>query len=210
MRFFLYFNQRALTDFQALSYLPLRFFLYFSHAGVFLLKAAVIVPLPASQKRAILRLIRALTKCMATASSDPKHPGVRYSSALHSLLGRIYRDQDLQTPSLTRPSSPRPTADTSLNWSDSMSNNLLASIGESENSLPALLGNRESSFVPEQPFQGLASDIDALFGLASEESPLNSGGGGPLPSEPFVSLFGNYDREFWEPFTSGVMDWNMV
>lgn len=90
-----------------------------------------------------------------------------------------------------------------------MSNNLLDSIGESENSLPALLGNRESSFVAEQPFQGLASDIDALFGLASEESPLNSGGP-PLPSEPFASLFGNDDREFWEPFTSGVMDWNMV
>lgn len=147
---------------------------------------------------------------MATASSDPKHPGVRYSSALHNLLGRIYRDQDLQTPSLTRPSSPRPAANTSVDWSDSMSNNLLDSIGESYNSLPALLGNRESSFVAEQPFQGLASDIDALFGLAPEESPLNSAGGGLLPSEPFASLFGNDDREFWEPFTSGVMDWNMV
>lgn len=91
-----------------------------------------------------------------------------------------------------------------------MSNNLLDSIGESYNSLPALLGNRESSFVAEQPFQGLASDIDALFGLAPEESPLNSAGGGLLPSEPFASLFGNDDREFWEPFTSGVLDWNMV
>ncbi|KAL3463136.1 hypothetical protein BJX64DRAFT_257665 [Aspergillus heterothallicus] len=196
---------------KALSYIPLRFFLFFSHAGVFLLKAAVIVPLPSSQKRAILRLIRALTKCMSTASSDPRHPGVRYSSALSDLLGRLYRDQDLQTPSITRPPSPH----TVTRAVDDRTDLGLGNAPAGENTLPALLEDRESTFIAERPFQDLASDIDALFGLEPNYSSFTPQTAGEpythLPqAEPFSLLFGSNDREFWESFTSSSFDWSTI
>lgn len=193
-----------------MPYLPLRFFLYFSHAGVFLLKAAVIVPLPPSQKRATLRLIRALTRCMSTASSDPKHPGVRYSSALDSLLGRIYRDQDLQTPAPTHPPSPGRDSDAGANWTESM----VVNPPPGQDDLPALLRSTESAFVAERPFRDLAADIDALFGLAPDDDSIdlqpaadNIDLSGILPPcDSFASLFSSDDRGFWQQFTSATLD----
>lgn len=87
-----------------------------------------------------------------------------------------------------------------------------------ESDLPALLGNRESSFVPERPLQYLAADIDALFGPALDAADNDlqpAAQGGDLstllpPSDPFASLFSNDDREFWETFASTNMDWNGV
>ncbi|KAI1616029.1 hypothetical protein EDD36DRAFT_483846 [Exophiala viscosa] len=189
----------------ALSYLPLRYFLYFCHAGVFLLKSAMIVPLPPSQKRAILRLIRALIKCMSTASSDPKHPGVRYSSALERLLGRIYRNQELQSLGVTRPPSPRVGTDINANSNEpAIINTRLHG-----NDLSPLLGSKESPFVAERPLQALAADIDALFDFAPDDPGVDlqlAAGDGDLstilpPSDIFAPLFSNYDQDFWEPFT---------
>jgi hypothetical protein len=78
-----------------------------------------------------------------------------------------------------------------------------------QNDLPALLGSRESAFVAERPFQDLAADIDALFGLAPDAAGIDlqpaadsSDLSGILPPcDPFASLFSNDDREFWEQFT---------
>ncbi|KAK5061941.1 hypothetical protein LTR44_003316 [Exophiala sp. CCFEE 6388] len=190
---------------KALSYLPLRYFLYFCHAGVFLLKAAIIVPLPPSQKRAILRLIRALIKCMSTASSDPRHPGVRYSFALERLLGRIYRNQELQSLGVTRPPSPRMGTDMNVNSTEP------ANINSRNHGrdLSPLLGSKESPFVAERPLQDLAADIDALFDFAPDDPGVNlqlpagdSDLSAILPSSDiFAPLFSNYDQDFWEPFT---------
>lgn len=198
----------------ALGYLPLRFFLFFSHAGVFLLKAAVIVPLPPSQKRAILHLIRAIIRCMSMASSDTRHPAVRNSSALDGLLRRIYRDHDMQTPTATYPSSPvMAPAGHIAHSTESVSG---SKSRPNDTDLPTFLGSRESPFVAERPLQELAADIDAIFGL----EPGNSDMTGPLTtdhtsnelptivpgSDVFASLFNYDDRTFWEGFTPMTLD----
>lgn len=84
-----------------------------------------------------------------------------------------------------------------------------------ENDLQTLLGSRES-FVAERPFQDLAADIEALYGLEStadllqpvvESNDLSS----HLPSSgPFAALFSADDREFWDLFTSANYDWNTL
>jgi hypothetical protein len=76
-----------------------------------------------------------------------------------------------------------------------------------------LLGSRESAFVAERPFQDLAADINAFFGLAPDDAGIdlqpaaeNSDMSGVLPpSDPFASLFSHDDREFWEQFTSATL-----
>ncbi|KIW77638.1 hypothetical protein Z517_07470 [Fonsecaea pedrosoi CBS 271.37] len=198
----------------ALAYLPLRFFHFFTHAGVFLLKAAVIVPLPPSQKRAILHLIRGLIKCMSTVSSDHRHPAIRNSSALDGLLKRIYRDHDIQTPVVTCPSSPGvapsgPAASSTVPG-------VTTKLRPSETDLHAFLGNRESPFVAERPLQELAADIDASFGQETDSLDISlplgteSAAHGLPPLVPasdiFTSLFNYDDREFWGAFTPTTLD----
>ncbi|OQV04997.1 Fungal specific transcription factor domain-containing protein [Cladophialophora immunda] len=198
----------------ALAYLPLRFFLFFSHAGVFLLKAAMIVPLPPSQKRAIIHLIRGLIKCMSMASSDHRHPAVRNSSALDGLLRRIYRDHDIQTPAVTCPSSPG--IDSSGPITNSTEAAAATKTRPSDTDLPTFLGNRESPFVAERPLQELAADIDAIFGLETDNldfslPPNTENTSNDLPtivpaSDIFTSLFNYDDREFWGGFTPMTLD----
>lgn len=165
------------------------------------------MPLPPLQKRAILRLMRALIKSMSTASSDPKHPGVRYSSALDRLLGLVYRNQANQTPAITRPPSPRMGTATGA-----AGNSTDAAVGSPRNGeydLSALLGSKESPFVAERPLQDLATDIDAFFDYAPDDPGVGMGmpvQGGDLSailpsSDIFAPLFGNYEAEFWQPFT---------
>jgi hypothetical protein len=84
-----------------------------------------------------------------------------------------------------------------------------------ENDLQTVLGSRES-FVAERPFQDLAADMEALYGLEStadllqpvvESNDLSA----LLPSSgPFAALFSADDREFWELFTSANFDWNTI
>lgn len=211
----------AISRFQApgaLACLPLRFFLFFTHAGVFLLKLVTVVPLPASQKRAIFHLVRGLVKCMSTASSDPKHPATRNSSALDRLLRRIHGDHDLQTPyTATRPASPR------LNGSGAIydpSSVYTTTVQESRPSgstaLPAILGgSSEVPFIAERPLQDLAADIDAVYGLDPENldflTPLNVNPASDdlqnLPtSDVFASLFNYDDRDFWGSFNPMMAD----
>ncbi len=192
----------------------MRFFLFFSHAGVFLLKAAVIVPLPPSQKRAILHLIRALISCMSMASSDPRHPAVRNSSALDGLLRRIYRDHDIQTPAVTYSPS------TGVNRSGPSANSTDPAVASrsrpSDTDLPTFLGSHESPFVAERPLQQLAADIDAVFGveqghpditvpLAAENTSNDLPTIAPA-SDIFASLFNYDDRDFWDGFTPMAFD----
>ncbi|KAJ9610625.1 hypothetical protein H2200_005402 [Cladophialophora chaetospira] len=197
-----------------LAYLPLRFFLFFTHAGVFLLKAAVIVPLPPSQKRALLHLIRGLIKCMSMASSDHRHPAVRNSSALDGLLRRIYRDHEMQTPAATRPPSPR------MGSSGAVVNSTEPAAAWKPHSsgadLPTFLGSIESPFVAERPLQELAADIDAVFGLEpgnpsvtvplAPENTYNDLSTIPPASDIFASLFNYDDREFWGAFTPMTLE----
>jgi hypothetical protein len=196
-----------------LGYLPLRFFLFFTHAGVFLLKAVVIVPLPPSQKRAILHLIRGLIKCMSMASSDPKHPAVRNSAALDALLKRIYREYEMQTPAVTRPTSPG----TGSNNPAAHSAAPAAVFDEhcNEISVPTFLGTGESPFVAERPLRELAADIDAVFGLEPSDpyiaAPLTTENSSneftAVPtSDIFASLFNYDDRDFWGAFTPMTLD----
>lgn len=138
---------------------------------------------------------------------DPRHPAVRNSSALDGLLKRIYRDQDMQTPAVTRPASPGIDQATGLSIRPEMP---AEASKAHENALPAFLGTGESPFVAERPLQELAADIDAIFGvepdcpdiyvpLSSEHNDNN------LPTMPapdvFASLFNYDDREFWGGFT---------
>ncbi|KAM6478049.1 hypothetical protein HDV62DRAFT_383120 [Trichoderma sp. SZMC 28011] len=185
---------------KALSLLPLRFFLFLSHASVFLLKAAVIVPLLQSQKRVILRLIKAVTRCMSTASSGSEHPGIRYSSALDSLLRRTCRGQDLQTPSFTCSTSPQTGLDTNADWVEAST--IYALSGENvQTSIPE---SREYPFIAERPFQDLAANIDAFldtaegikdvdYSLDIDTSDLSTLF---LPSDPFGLLFLDSNGEF--------------
>ncbi|ETN44779.1 uncharacterized protein HMPREF1541_09654 [Cyphellophora europaea CBS 101466] len=191
----------------ALAHLPLRFFLFFTHAGVFLLKAVVVVPLPASQKRAILHLIRGLISCMSRASMDPRHPAVRNSTALDGLLKRIYRDQEIQTPAITRPTSPGIGESAELNIRSEL---YTEPSKVHNNGFPAFLGTGESPFVPERPLQELAADMDAVFGPEQDcpdiHVPLNGehndNNSSTMPSsDVFASLFNYDDRDFWGGFT---------
>ncbi|KAL1412259.1 hypothetical protein Q8F55_000002 [Vanrija albida] len=190
----------------AFSSLPLRYFLFFNHAGVFLLKASVIVPLPQSQKRTILHLVRTLTKNMSSASLDPNHPAVRYSSALRSLLGRVCRDQDLQSPGSTRPSSPRPRQASPVDQAHAYPD------------LSSILGSMETSFVPERPFHNVAAEMDLLLGLPPGDVSFNltpTAAEGDLsgllpPSDPFASFFSNEDGHLWEAISSTDMEWSAV
>lgn len=182
----------------------MRFFLFFSHAGVFLLQIAVVVPLPALQKRAMLKLIGAYVRCMSKASTNPDHPGKRHSLALHNLLSRVCGDQNLQVPGSTRPSSPLRSAP-------------FAPVAADEE-LSSILGSRHDPFVPERPLQDFARDIDALAGLTTPLFPtdldptqtlINSLGSFAPPSEqltslPFAPLFSGHDNEFWDFLTSGL------
>ena len=87
------------------------------------------------------------------------------------------------------------------------------------NDLPALLGNRESHFVTKWPFQDLAADIAALFGLTLDDCGVDAlqlvAGNHDLStllphSGPFTAFFRADDSEFWEQFTSADLDWNTV
>lgn len=188
----------------ALRYLPLRFFLILTHAGVFLLKAVSVCPLPPSQRRAIFHLIRGLIKAMATASSDAKHPAVRNSSALDRLLRRIHRDhRDAgESADPTRPTSP---------------SNLDGNMGGLHNTatpFPMVLGGGvEAPFVAELPLPELAADIDAAFGLPELNNsmtmpPESRNMDFDPPSMPasdiFASLFNYDDRDFWGEYAPAI------
>ena len=195
---------------QALAHLPLRFFLFFTHAGVFLLKAVVVVPLPSSQKRAILHLIRGLIKCMSKASTDPRHPAVRNSSALDGLLRRIYRDQDIQTPVATRPTSPGINQSSGPGAYSEVSAHPSKPGLNGDATMGVFLGTGESPFVAERPLQELAADIDTVFGLDRDcpniNMPLTSEHNAnnlfTMPSPDVFALLFNYDeRELWGGLT---------
>lgn len=170
----------------------------------------MVVPLPSSQKRAILHLISGLIKCMSKSSMDPRHPAVRNSTALEGLLKRIYRDQDIQTPIDTRPASPG-IHDPSGHGARSDLRFETSRPGPNGDIAPgAFLGTGESPFVAERPLQELAADMDAVFGL-DETLPM---AGVPLTSEHidnniptmpspdvFASLFNYDDRDFWGGLT---------
>ncbi|KAK6386190.1 hypothetical protein LTS17_001765 [Exophiala oligosperma] len=198
----------------ALACLPLRFFLFFSHAGVFLLKTAVIVPIPPSQKRAILHLIRALIRCMSMASSDPRHPAVRNSTALDALLRRISRDSDIQTPGVTCP--PSPGIDPPVPNPNSADTGTGVKPRSNDPDLPTFLASRESPFIVERPLQDLAADFDAVFGLESEQPditlpPYTEINNNDLPtslptSDLLASLFNYDDRGFWDGFTPTALN----
>lgn len=163
------------------------------------------VPLPQSQKRTILHLVRTLTKSMSSASLDPNHPAVRYSAALRSLLGRVCRDQDVQSPGSTRPSSPRRQA-TPVDQAHAYPD------------LSSILGSIETPFVPERPFHNVAAEIDLLLGLAPVDVSINptpTSGEGALtgllpPSDPFASFFSNEDGHLWEAISSTDMEWSAI
>lgn len=103
--------------------------------------------------------------------------------------------------------------DSNVNWGDSMDINS----SSVDNDLPALLGSKETVFVAERPLQDLAADIDAMFGLAPDGPDMHLQPSGETsdstllpPPDSFASLFNNEGIEFWEPFTSTTLDWNMV
>ena len=143
---------------------------------------------------------------MSTASSNPKHPGIRYSSALDGLLRRISRDCDLQSPSPTRPPSPPVDARAIAAGTEA------SVVHPDENDLPALLAGKESSFVAERPFHDLAADLDAFLPLAPGYSgitlqpPAESCDASTFPTNPFASLFNNNDGNFWELFTATTLE----
>lgn len=150
---------------------------------------------------------------MSIASSDPRHPAVRNSSALDGLLRRIYRDHDIQTPAITRPASPGVgSAEPIANVAEPA---IVSRPRSSDNTLPTFLGNGESPFVAERPLQQLAADIDAVFGLEPGNPEIsipltteNSGNDAPaMPtSDIFASLFNYDDRDFWGGFTPMTLD----
>jgi hypothetical protein len=170
------------------------------------------VPLPRSQKRAILHLIRGLIKSMSIASTDPRHPAARNAAALDRLLRRIHPDQsDLQTPfGITRASTPRAHVNAGAPEAD---NPLPTPFPASDAFLPTVLG--ESPFVAERPLQALAADIDALLGVEADAADISA----PLfpapvpnsnnllpPADMFASLFNYDDLDFWEAFNHAPMN----
>lgn len=150
---------------------------------------------------------------MSVASSDPRHPAVRNSSALDGLLRRIYRDHDIQTPAITRPASPGiGSADPIANVTDPA---VVSRPRSSDNALPTFLGSGESPFVAERPLQELAADIDAVFGVEPGHPEINvpltteNTSNDPLAipaSDIFASLFNYDDRDFWGGFTPMTLD----
>ncbi|KAI5118828.1 hypothetical protein M0805_009406 [Coniferiporia weirii] len=78
----------------AMSYLPWRFFLYFQYAGVFLLKAVFVGAVVPQDQRAIVQLIKKVILCLACASPDEQHSGVRYARLLNGLLRVFSRGVD--------------------------------------------------------------------------------------------------------------------
>lgn len=147
---------------------------------------------------------------MSKASTDPRHPAVRNSSALDGLVKRIYRDQDIQTPAATRPTSPgiHEPSGFSIRSDLPVEASKQGSNGDIEPG--AFLGTGESPFVAERPLQELAADIDAVFGLEQDfpvsNVPLtNDHPGNNIPTMPspdvFASLFNYDEREFWGGLT---------
>ncbi|KLO12871.1 hypothetical protein SCHPADRAFT_928922 [Schizopora paradoxa] len=86
-----------------LSYLPWRFFLYFSYAGVFLLKAVFVGAVVPQDQGNIVQLIKKVIMCLAYASSDEHHSGVRYARLLNGLLRVFSRGVDGVTSQLSTP-----------------------------------------------------------------------------------------------------------
>lgn len=197
-----------------------------NHAGVFLLKASVVVPLPSPQKRAILRLIYTLTKGLSTLATHKHHPGARHSAALARLLQKVHHDLDLQSPNPTR--APSPAAVPPLD--EEMLGNRTHLFGLGGNSgLPGLqLGNNVdlSPFIAERPFQDLAAEMDAQLGsqlnFASSQGTFgqenqnqqqqqqSTSAATLAPADPLASLFNGDESGFWETFGACEPDWNMI
>ncbi|KDQ49197.1 hypothetical protein JAAARDRAFT_43035 [Jaapia argillacea MUCL 33604] len=89
----------------ALPYLPYRFYLFFSYAAVFLLKAVFIGAIVADDQPETLALLKRLIVCLACASTDEQHPGVRYARLLNGLLRTFSRGRDFVE---SRAQSPHP------------------------------------------------------------------------------------------------------
>ena len=187
-----------------------------NHAGVFLLKASVVVPLPSPQKRAILRLIYTLTKGLSTLATHKHHPGARHSAALARLLQKVHRDLDLQSPNPTR--APSPAFVPPLDGTSLSSNQQNQAKG---NGLPAfMLGSNNadlSPFIAERPFQDLAAEMDAQLGsqmnFAIRNGAINAENQPSAmmaPADPLASLFNGDESGFWQTFGACEPDWNMI
>lgn len=83
-----------------------------SYAGVFLLKGLYVGVVAPQDRVTIIRLLKKLIVCLAQASTDAQHPGVRYARLLQGLLRVFKRGRAsalaTQVPTPTRRTSPPP------------------------------------------------------------------------------------------------------
>lgn len=192
-----------------------------NHAGVFLLKASVVVPLPSPQKRAILRLIYALTKGLSTLATHKHHPGARHSAALARLLQKVHHDLDLQSPNPTR--APSPTFMPPLHETI-FGNRPEPYMHGNTNGLFGLSSGQNAGltpFVAERPFQDLAAEMDAQLGdqlnfsvhntaFMRDNRQQSASSATLAPADPLASLFNGDESGFWETFGACEPDWNMI
>lgn len=130
------------------------------------------------KQRSILRLVKSSTFCLASASPDEQHVGVRYARLLNGLI-RTFSNSDIHTPRYT--ATPAPAASTSMATAGPSAQPDIDVSNPFSDFLGLSLGQE---FLPRHPTPGMPSDH--LGGTPSmPQSELGQMGGMPFDFSQF-------------------------